>query len=89
MPNSNLIFIFGGYRGLFPFLIECNSQQSYFFNYENNRISDAKPMISNKTCARNIPVIFNNKIYCYLSGRYGGSELSIYDIESGNWSKNA
>lgn len=59
LPDSKCIFIFGGSN-----LNECQ-KETYFYNYETNKITDTNPMTSNNNDVLNEPVIYGNEIYCY------------------------
>lgn len=52
------------------------------FNYETNHISDAGPLSSEFTDMQNMPVLYDNKIFCYSMKFDSERQLSFYDIKS-------
>lgn len=81
LPDLDLVFIFGGLH-----LDEECQKECYFVNYETNHVTYTNPMSSKSKLMRNIPVFYDDKVYCYSWRSNSERELSIYDIESRVWS---
>lgn len=81
MPDSSLIFVFGGLNKDEEFQKDC-----WFFNYETNNVNEASPLSSDLSYMQNMPVLYDNKIYCYSLISDSERQLSFYDIQSGVWS---
>lgn len=80
LPNSNLIFIFGGSKSNYECQKEC-----YFYNYENDIVTPTNPMTSVLNDVDNVPVVFDNKVYCFIWNSNSERQIWIYDIELGDW----
>lgn len=82
LPDSNLILIYGGRN-----LKNESQNECYLYDYKTNQITETDPMLGVYNDTTDIPVVYDNKIYSYLSKINTQLRvISIYDIESRDWS---
>lgn len=82
LPNSKLVLIFGGKDST----NNGSQKRCYFLNYETYEVTDAKQLIGDFDTVCNMPIIFNNKIYCYFYKSPTERELMNYNISTDRWS---